>query len=567
MFKSSRFKQFLSNLPFTPKPKSHSLGFLNSAQFLGVINDNLFKLVIIFLLIETLGKENASSILSAVGAIFVLPFLLFSSAGGILADCVSKQRFMMLLKGFEIIIMVLAIAAFSMKSAYACYGLLFLLATHSALFGPSKYGIIPELVPPEKVSRANGLITSFTYLGIIIGTFLASFLTEITGHRFPLIAALCLVIAALGFLSTFGIQRTAPQGSDKKVNIFFVREIFRTLVSCKEIRHLLPAIFGSAFFLFIGAYTQLNIIPFAMDSLSLSDVAGGYLFLSTALGIACGSFLAGRLSKNQIELGLPCVCGFLISALLLLLPIFSWSLSMVIILLVLLGIFGGCFIVPFDTFIQVASPNEKRGQVIAAANFLSFVGVLIASIALYVFSNILGLSPASGFALVGLVTLIISLIFTARLSDLAFPFFAKKIIAPFHDIKTQNLELVGKNPSSILVLQKGTWKQACLLMTIIPNIQWLLLKRSGISLKNMFYSIQVIKGEEKVETITQAAKALPSDKGRPVLFISNHTALEFPKTEKSFLDFFKFSKTTFIFVNITKRPDGSHLILFSETPQ
>ena len=87
---------------------------------------------------------------------------------------------MMVFKVVEMVTMVLAMVAFAFKSVWGSYTLLFILSSHSAMFGPSKYAIIPELVPQDKVSSANGLITSFTYFAVIFGTFLASFLTHIT---------------------------------------------------------------------------------------------------------------------------------------------------------------------------------------------------------------------------------------------------------------------------------------------------------------------------------------------------------------------------------------------------
>ena len=313
----SGFGNFLSKLPGFSRPDKHSLHFLNIAQFMGVLNDNIFKLVIAFFLIDIQGPEHASVILAIIGAIFVIPFLLFSSSAGVLADRHSKQRLMMIFKGIEMVTMILAMLAFGFKSVWGCYTLLFLLSTHSAMFGPSKYAIITELVPKEKVSSANGLITSFTYLAVILGTFLASFLTDITNRDYVIVAAFCFLVAATGFISTFGIRRTPPQGSDKKLNFLFVREIYHTLVFCYSRKHLLMAVCGSAYFLFIGAFVQLNIIPFAISELHLSEVSGGYLFLSTAFGIAIGAYIGGKVSKKRVELGLSCFAGIFISAFLL----------------------------------------------------------------------------------------------------------------------------------------------------------------------------------------------------------------------------------------------------------
>lgn len=465
---------------------NHSLACLNSAQFLGALNDNIFKLTVIFLLIQKEGGKEASDILAAVGALFVAPFLLFSSTAGFLADRFSKQKLLMGMKIAEILLMLLAIIAFATQSVWGSYTLLFVLATHSALFGPSKYSIIPELVPTENISKANGLVTSFTYLAIILGTFLASFLTETTGRNFVLIALFCLLVAIGGFLSTLGIKKTTPAHPEKKFNPLIITEIFRTLKLTKKYTHLLTAVIGSSFFLFIGAFVQFNIIPFALQDLGLSDVAGGYLFLSTALGIVIGSLLAGKASKNRVDLGLPALAGLGISCCLIALWLFSTSLVPVIFSLFFLGIGGGLFVVPFDAYIQSHSPQEKRGQVIGAVNFLSFVGVLFASGALYLFSSLLKLSPAQGFALMGLFKLLISLLFIARLSDAVFPFFAKHVIKRIYNIDFKT-EISLEGP---LVLKEATPLKALLLLTLKPDLHFILKNKRGLSL---FYSLHPLK--------------------------------------------------------------------------
>nr|NGX38214.1 Lysophospholipid transporter LplT [Chlamydiota bacterium] len=385
LFQFSTIQRFLSKFPGYSKPEKHSLGFLNSAQFLGALNDNIYKLLLIFYLIQLEGRLNADYILAIAGAVFVIPFLLFSSMAGILADRYSKSRIVIIVKASEILIMLLAMAAFIFRLTWSSYAILFLLATQSAMFGPSKYGIIPELVPKSKVSKANGLITSFTYLAIIAGTFLASFLTDITNYNYILVSGFCLLIAIGGFLSSFGVKYTPPEGTKKKISVFFIRQIYHTLVECKKQKHLLLTIFSAAFFLFVGGFTQLNIIPFAIQSLGLTEVAGGYLFLITALGIAFGASVAGRASKNKIELGLVCLAGIVIFVFFLLLSASSMNLTLSIISLFFIGFAGGVFIVPLEAFIQLFSPEKIRGHVIAASNFLSFVGVLLASFALLFF--------------------------------------------------------------------------------------------------------------------------------------------------------------------------------------
>ncbi len=448
-----------------------SFYLLNATQFLGALNDNIFKLLVIYFLIHLKGAAEAPKILSLAGAIFVIPFLLFSSGAGVLADKISKRTIIVIAKCMELAVMLLAVGVIYFGFQWGAYATLFLMATHSALFGPSKYGIIPELVEEKMVPKANGSITSFTYLAIILGTFLASFITDITNKNFVLESLVCVVIAAIGLLTSLGITRTEPQRSTKKINPVFLYEIYQTLRSSHKVPHLLTTIFGSAFFLFVGSFTQLNIIPFAMQSLHLSEVGGGYLFLATAVGIAIGAVIAGQISKERVELGLSCIAGFFIALFFFTLAIFASSLICTIISLALLGIVGGGFLIPLDSYIQVNSPDEKRGQIIAASNFFSFIGVLCSAFFLYFTSEELGLKSASSFGFIGCLAFLASLFLAGRLSSFFFPFFAQKILKRF-----RRPILASPLPDSrdLIFLESHSWWDAILLFGWFPSLKILI---------------------------------------------------------------------------------------------
>jgi len=418
-------KSELSLSSFGTKYKKGDFSFicLNITQFLGVLNDNIYKLLTIYFLLSILTKEKAASILSIAGALYVIPFLLFSSGAGLLADRFSKQKLIQILKGTEIIIMMAALGVFHIKSELGCYILLFLLASHSAAFGPSKYGILPELVEKSNLPKANGHLTAFTYLAMVLGTFLASYFTEISDGNFLIGVSFCLFFSVLGFIPSFGIQKTPRQRSSGP-DSFFIKEIVETIKEFKRYPLLIPSLFGSAYFLFIGAFTQLNVIPLAI-SLGLSEYAGGYLFLLTAIGIAVGSFLSGAMLKKKPSLGLSCFAGFMIGIIFVLIGVFGRFLPVLAILLTLIGLFGGMFIISFDTFIQINSPDGKRGQTVASANFLSFLGVLIASICLYIFGGLLGFSPEGGFLSIGIITLITVSFLSVQLIEVFLPFLAR----------------------------------------------------------------------------------------------------------------------------------------------
>lgn len=440
-----------------------SFTYLNVTQFLGALNDNIYKLLIVYFLIQLEGIQYSHQILASTGAIFVIPFLLFSAISGTMADRFSKRDIIVITKILELVIMGFGVVAFAFESKLASYGILFLLATQTAIFSPSKYGIVPELVSPDKISKANGLMTSFTFFAIILGTFLASFLTQVTGRNFIVSSIFCTFIAIVGLVASFCIEITPPSGSEKKFRLFFLREIYNSLKIANEHVSLLPAVLGSAYFLFVGAFAQLNIIPFAIQSLSLSDVEGGYLFFLTALGIGTGALIAGKISGRIVELGLVPIGAFGISICSFCLDFFSNSIYAVIPFVTLLGMFGGIFEIPLDAYIQVTSPKQSRGQVVAATNFLSFVGVLFASGLIYLNSEILGLSSDKGFTLIGLLTLGVAIGFLFQFFDYVTRFIAS-ILSKLH-FRTvwTGIENIPECPA-IYVCTHKAWNDALLLL-------------------------------------------------------------------------------------------------------
>jgi len=538
-----------------------SFYLLNATQFLGALNDNIFKLLVIYLFINVKGAAAAPRILSLAGAIFVIPFLLFSSGAGVLADKISKRTIIVITKVLEVVIMLFAVLAVYLESEFGAFTCLFCMAAQSALFGPSKYGIIPELVEEKMVSKANGSITSFTYLAIILGTFLASFLTDVTHKNFILVSLFCVLIAIIGLLTSFGIARTEPQRSTKKINPFFLYEIYQTLKTSWKVPHLLTAIFSSSFFLFIGAFTQLNIIPFAIQSLHLSEVGGGYLFLATAVGIAIGAVIAGQLSKDKVEPGISCIAGFFISLFFFTLSIFSSSLICTILSLALLGIVGGGFLIPFDSFIQVNSPDEKRGQVIAAANFFSFVGVLFAAFTLYLISEEFGYTASSGFAIMGCFSLLASILITGRLSSFFLPFFVQKILKRFRKLKVQT---PLPPPSDLVVLQSNSWWDAILLFSCLPRLKVLLpdpYLRRFPWFNGLLDSIRIVPpDDEGLEHLFEVAKELQEKNHTVCLFF--HKRKENDQILAAYKKVFGRFHSKLVFANWTKEKTLKRFFFF-----
>lgn len=386
-------------------PLPTGLKALNITQFLGALNDNILKLLIIFFLIQQQGTAKAGVITALVGAAFAVPFLLFSAVAGCLADRYSKARVSVWVKLLELLITLMAVLLFALQLSQGLYLLMFLMATHSALFSPAKYGIIPELVSTEELSRANGLIEAWTFLAIIFGTVLGPLATQAVAGRFWTAACLCLVFAAIGLASALRLPQVPAAAPQRAIRIF-PAEIYRTLRQVRHDRWLMPALVGLAWFWLLGAFAQLNLIAYGMQKLGLSDLQSGYLFLGSAFGIAGGSLLAARISGKQVELGLVPLGGLGMSVAALLLQLIPASLYLVVASILLFGVSAGLFSLPLQTFIQLRADASLRGEVLAASSFSNWIGILIASAVTFLFSGPLQLTAAQGFGCMGIVNLL-----------------------------------------------------------------------------------------------------------------------------------------------------------------
>src|SRR5580658_8945617 len=148
-------------------------------QFFGAFNDNLYKIIVSMRAVHVAATTGSGSeYLSLAGAVFVIPFLLFSGYSGHLADAVSKRTVLIGVKIFEIFVMGFGLAAFFSTRIELMLVVLFLMAVHSTIFSPAKYGIVPEMLPDRELSRANALLEMSTFVAIVLGTSLGGELFE-----------------------------------------------------------------------------------------------------------------------------------------------------------------------------------------------------------------------------------------------------------------------------------------------------------------------------------------------------------------------------------------------------
>ena len=375
-------------------PRRWRLGFwsLIATQFQGAFNDNGLKFLILYLIVGTnLTPDQEETKVLLVGALFALPFILFSMTGGFLADRFSKRSVTIGTKLFEIGVMVFAIAGFALHSMPMSLSALFLASTQGALFGPSKYGLLPEILPEDRLSWGNGVIELGTFLAAIVGTVVAGQLPKLFGDHQQYSGVFFLVCSVIGLGTSLGISRVPAADPTKRFRWNFLGDLWSNGERIARDRVLWLAVAGNTYFFFLGALLQFAIVFYGRDVLHVASSRGSLLQAAIAIGIGVGSMAAGYLSGGKIEYGLIplgatgiTVFGFLIA-------IPGLSFTAVLGLLAALGFFGGFFIVPISALLQHRPEEQHRGGVLASANLLSFIGILAASLVYYVCKHFLQL--------------------------------------------------------------------------------------------------------------------------------------------------------------------------------
>jgi acyl-[acyl-carrier-protein]-phospholipid O-acyltransferase / long-chain-fatty-acid--[acyl-carrier-protein] ligase len=390
-----------------PEVRQRGFWWLFVTQFQGAFSDNVLKWLVISL-ITGMGFSNdkRDQLVGVVGALFALPFILFSMAGGYFADRFSKRSVTIGIKVFEIVVMLLALCGLAANRLYLAIACVFLMEVHSAIFGPSKYGLLPELLPERQLSWGNGVLELGTFVSIIGGTVVGATLCKTFAGKQAWSGVVLIVLAGVGLLTSLGISKVPAADPAKKFRPNFLADLWAQIKLIRQDRVLWLATLGNTYFFALAALIQFLIVIYAKDVLNLSDPQqSSYLQAATAIGIGLGSFAAGYLSGGKIEYGLVPLGSIGMTVLAALLGRRGLSFAHVAVDLSLLGFFGGFFIVPIAALLQHRPNKESKGGVLAAANLLSFVGIFAASGVYYLVTVVLHLSPSTVFVLTAVATL------------------------------------------------------------------------------------------------------------------------------------------------------------------
>jgi len=394
---------------------------LFTVQFLGALNDNVFKNALVILLSFKLAKAPAEigMLITLAAGIFILPFFLFSATAGRIADSYDKIWLIRKIKLAEILIMLLGALAFLTQSLPFLFAVLFLMGLQSAFFGPIKYAILPEHLPSNQLLKGNGWFSASTFIAILLGTVIGGLLVMLKGGE-TYLSVLILSLAVLGFgFSLFippSVQPVSKVGLSWNVFVTTWQEI----KFVRQYRQAFFAVLAISWFWFLGA-SYLSQIPVLVKDILFADNQVVHLFLIIfSVGIALGALIVNRLKVTVrsladikwlalLLLGISVAMWLANMALGLVVmteqPLrladffFNLPAVMTLVMLAVVSIFGGMYIVPLYTLLQVQTPLGSRARVVAVNNIINAVFMVFSAILILFFYMI-------NWNLIGILTVI-----------------------------------------------------------------------------------------------------------------------------------------------------------------
>ncbi len=439
--------------------RTRSFWGLIITQFFGAFNDNVLKTLVTLLVVawnDDIQRRN--SLVSASGAVFVAPFLMFSMVAGRVSDRVGKPAVIRGTKFWELVVIAAAIASLLNESIPWMMITLFMLSMQATFFSPAKYGVLPEMMSDKDLPEANAYLNLSTFAAILLGTLTAGQLSD----RLVLACGVMGAASLAGLFASFFIRYVPPAKPEEPlgqqpawlaagmgfVMVFaLLLELHHrhwrgwessamvvsvvAILGCftvangpdlldnwrliKPDRALKLGTIAVNYFWFMGALLQLNIFLYANDMMDVSKKVASLMVGAVMVGVGLGSYACGKLSKGQVRLDFVRLGAFGMSLFAIDLLWAYHSVPRAFFDFFMIGAAAGFYDIPLMALVQARSPVAERGRIMAMINFLSFVAILLASGVLWLLSNPLHQNPAQVFFTLGAVSLVsISLVFSIR---------------------------------------------------------------------------------------------------------------------------------------------------------
>ncbi len=456
-------------------------------QFAGAANDNLFKFAFTVMVTYQLSVGWLPPAMAglAIGALFILPFLLFSATAGQLTDKVDKTVMIKFVKNLEIVIML--IAAFGFVSGHVAVLLLctFLMGVHSTLFGPVKFALLPQVLSERELTGGNGMVEMGTFVAILMGNVVGGLLVAIPGIGHETVAVACVALALVGrFIAGF-IPKAPATDPGLTINWNPVSETLRNLTLAHDNIVVFRSLLGISWMWFFGAVFLSQFPSLAKEVLHGNEQVASLLLVVFSIGIGTGSLLCEVLSRRHVEIGLVPLGAIGMSVFAVDLYFASSSLPASDIMwlstfldqpahwrvmadLALLSLFAGLYSVPMYALIQLRSQPTHRARIIAANNILNALFMIGSSVIAGALLKA-GFSIPQIFLFTGLANAVVAFYIFMLVPEYLLRFVAWTLTNVIYRFKVEGEENIPTQGAAVLVCNHVSFIDAVLLMAASPR--------------------------------------------------------------------------------------------------
>jgi len=479
----------------TPDPHPNQFALLRQrrfapffwTQFCGAANDNLFKFAFTVMVTYQLQVSWLPPSLAGlvIGALFILPFLLFSASSGQLTDKYNKTHMIRWVKNLELAIMALAAYGFVTQGVVVLLACVFLMGLHSTLFGPVKFAYLPQVLHERELTGGNGMVEMGTFVAILLGNVAGGLLVALpgTGHRD--VALACLAVALLGRVVAQFIPSAPATDPGLKINLNPVSETWRNLRLAHESLAVFRSLLGISWMWFFGAVFLSQFPSFAKEVLHGNEQVASLLLVVFSVGIGVGSLLCEVLSRRHVEIGLVPLGAIGMSVFAIDLYFSSRSLPPADALsvgaflaqpahwrlmadLALLSLAAGLYSVPMYALIQLRSQPTHRARIIAANNILNALFMIASAIIAGLLLG-LGVSIPQMFLLLGLANAVVAFYIFMLVPEYLLRFVCWVLSHGVYRFEVQGDEQIPLQGPAVLVCNHVSFVDALLLMAASPR--------------------------------------------------------------------------------------------------
>ena len=476
-------------------------GPLFLTQFFGAFNDNVLKNALVVLVTfqaaryagegSVFAGMESGVLVNLAAALFILPFFLFSATAGQIADKYEKSALIRATKGFEIAVMLIAAWGFVDARLDVLLGALFLCGLQATLFGPVKYSILPQALKDTELVGGNALVESGTFVAILAGTIAGGYFASLPATGPHAAAAGCVAIAGLGFAASWFVPRLPVAAPDIVIDWNPLRETWRNFRVIRGNRTVFLSILGVSWFWLYGALFLSQFPEYAKSVLHGGETSVTALLAIFSVGIGLGSLACERLSGHKIEIGLVPFGSIGITLFGVDLYFASGSLPggalgpvstlvasgphlRIVADLMLMGVFGGFYIVPLYALIQSRTERSQVSRVVAGNNILNALFMVIgAGVAIALIK--LGASVTQILLAAAVMNAFVALYIYSVVPEFLMRFMVWLLIHSVYRLEKSGLERIPEDGPAVLVCNHVSFVDALVISAACRRpIRWVM---------------------------------------------------------------------------------------------